>query len=98
MPWLNDLPPCRLEREFSSLATYLSLLGELPWRVVWRQMMAFLQVTVCGQWPIASWVRGLRCVLQRCGCGLCAKIMAFLQVVAVGSGRGADGWGLLGFE
>lgn len=44
MPWLNDLPSARLAREFSSFASYLAMLGELPWKAVWRQIMAYLQV------------------------------------------------------
>lgn len=44
MPWLNDLPPARLAREFSSFASYMAMLGELPWKAVWRQIMAYLQV------------------------------------------------------
>ncbi|GAB4823890.1 hypothetical protein N2152v2_010936 [Parachlorella kessleri] len=43
MPWLNDLSPARLDREFASLAFYLELLEELPWKAVWRQIVAYLQ-------------------------------------------------------
>lgn len=44
MPWLNDLPSERLEREFSCFASYLDMLEEMEWKVVWRQIMAYLQV------------------------------------------------------
>jgi len=45
VPWLNDLSPARLDREFASLAFYLELLDELPWKAVWRQIAAYLQAS-----------------------------------------------------
>ena len=47
LPWLNDLPPQRLDSEFSTLHSYLGLLGGgMGWEAVRGLMAAYIRAVV----------------------------------------------------